>query len=130
VPGFGDDATIDDLLSTESLPPLSQRGYDCGEKGSSLLAYYEHPTSSMNILLDLLEKGHIDVAFLKPHGGKADLETVEGLVWDERSPLRRGQVFEMHYCKPKNYPLSNFLDILNTINLHFVDKNRTNFFHG
>jgi hypothetical protein len=127
VPGFGDDATIDDLLNTESLPPLIQREYDCGEKGSSLLAYHELPISSMNVLLDLLENGHIDVAFLKPHGGKADLETVEGPVWDDRSPLRRGHVFEIHYCKPKNYPLSNFLDILNILNLHFVDENHTNF---
>ena len=61
VPGFRDDAIVDDLLSIESLPPLSQRGYDCGEKGSSLLAYHKLPTNSMNILLDLLEKGHIDM---------------------------------------------------------------------
>ena len=128
VPGFRDDATVDDLLNKESLPPLNQRGYDCGEKVSSLLAYHEFPTNSMNILLDLLEKGHIDVAFLKPHGGKATLETVEGPVCDERSPLRRGHVFEIHYCKPKNYPLSDFLDILNTLNLHFVDTNHTIFF--
>ena len=26
VPGFRDDATVDDLLNTESLPPLNQRG--------------------------------------------------------------------------------------------------------
>ena len=128
VPGFRDDAIVDDLFNTESLPPLSQRGYDCGEKGSSLLAYHKLPTNSMNILLDLLEKGHIDVAFLKPHGGKADLEAVEGPVWGERSPLRRGHIFEIHYCKPKNYPLSDFLDILNTLKLHFVDTNHTNFF--
>ena len=51
VPGFRDDAIVDDLLNTESLPPLSQRGYDCGEKGSSLLAYHKLPTNTMNILL-------------------------------------------------------------------------------
>jgi hypothetical protein len=99
--------SLDHLLNVTTLPPLPLRNRKC--KGTSLLVYDAISPQGLHVMLAGLTSGAIHHLQWKAYGGVNRI--ARQAYWNERSPLRRGCLFEMHLSncyveKPLNSLLS------------------------
>ena len=86
------DSSLSQLLSVQSLPPLSDR--TSRRKAVSLQFYSPLAADGLAVLLSSLSRNQISYFEWKAYGGVNPIASAS--VWDARSPLRRGCQFEMH----------------------------------
>ena len=87
--------SLEDLLSVKSLPPLDERS-SSRRKSKSLFALKDPiPISGVQSLVKYFVEGDLNAIEWKAYGGVNQLTDI--FYTDDRSPLLRGHLLEMHY---------------------------------
>ena len=87
--------SVEDLLAVKSLDPLETRSHSRRKSKSLLALKHVVPREAVRSIIDMRVSKELNAVEWKAYGGVNHLS--DAFYWDDRSPLLRGHLMEMHY---------------------------------